>query len=83
MALTPEPVWNCQSCLPVAASSAMNSPVSLPVNSSSPLASIADQIWKSISGTRHFFSAVSGSIASIWPTGWSAARGSGRFSMNW
>jgi len=67
--------------LPVAASSAMNSPVSLPVKSSSPEASIADQIWKSVSGTRHFFSPVSGSIASMWPIGSPAARGSGRFSM--
>src|SRR6266487_2249407 len=48
-----------------------------------PVASIADQIWKSISGVRHFFCAVSGSMASMWPTGWSAVRGSGRFSMNW
>ena len=62
----PEPVWNCHSCLPVSASSAMNSPVSLPVNSNPPpVASIADQTWKSISGTRHFFAAVSGSMASM------------------
>jgi hypothetical protein len=26
IALMPEPVWNCQSCLPLSASSAMNSP---------------------------------------------------------
>src|SRR5262249_53493220 len=53
MALMPEPVWNCQTTLPVSASTAMNSPVSLPVNSRPPpVASIADQIWKSISGVR-------------------------------
>src|SRR6266446_6344057 len=50
MALIPDPVWNCQTISPVSASTAMNSPVSLPVNSRPPpVASIADQIWKSIS----------------------------------
>src|ERR1700751_3755639 len=64
MALMPDPVWNFQTTLPVSTSTAMNSPVSFPVNSRPPpVASIADQIWKSISGVRHFFCAVSGSIA--------------------
>jgi len=35
-ALTLEPVLNCHNCFPVSWSSAMNSPVSLPVNSKPP-----------------------------------------------
>src|SRR5262249_21096770 len=58
MALMPDPFWNCQTTLPVSASTAMNSPVSFPVNSRPPpVASIPDQIWKSVSGVRHFFCA--------------------------
>src|SRR5262245_44182641 len=66
----PEPVWNCQTCLPSSMSSAMNSPVSLPVaHRRPPVTRFADPIDLSVSGTRHFCLPVSGSTASMWPHG--------------
>ena len=55
------PVLNCHSVLPVSSSSATNSPVSLPVNTSPPpVASMPAELGRSVSGTSHFFSPVSG-----------------------
>ena len=69
VALMLEPVLNCHSVLPVAASSATNSPVSFPVNTSPPpVASMPADPGKSASGTSHFFSPVNGSIAAKCPS---------------
>src|SRR5262245_33615816 len=82
--LTPEPVLNCQSVWPVSASTAMNSPVILPVNRSPPpVARTADQCGKSASGICQRGCAVIGSIAWKCPHGRSAGRFSGSLaSMN-
>src|SRR6266853_316709 len=62
--LTLEPVLNCHSVSPVFSSSAMNSPVNLPVNTSPPpVASMPAELGRSVNGTSHFFSPVSGLIA--------------------
>jgi len=59
-----EPVLNCHSVSPVASSSPMNSPVSLPLNRSPPpVASLPAELGKLVNWTSHFFSPVSGSIA--------------------
>src|SRR6266568_4168841 len=64
--LTLEPVLNCQSVLPVSSSSAMNSPVNLPVNTSPPpVTSMPAELGRSVNGTSHFFSPVNGLIAAV------------------
>src|SRR5215469_5703879 len=62
--LTLDPVLNCQSVLPLSSSSAMNSPVSLPVKTSPPpVASTPAELGRSSIGIAHFGLPVSGSIA--------------------
>src|SRR5580692_8074797 len=64
-----EPVLNCQSVWPVVSSSAMNSPVNLPVNTRPPpVASIPAALGKSVNGISHLFSPVSGLMARKCPT---------------
>ena len=69
VALTLDPVWNSQRVSPVSSSSATNSPVILPVNSSPPpVASTPAELGKSCIGTSHFFSPVRGSMATTCPS---------------
>src|SRR5262245_33711255 len=64
-----EPVLNCHSTSPVSSSSAITSPVGLPVNSS-PLAvpSMLAAFGMPVIGTFHLNSPVSGFIAEWYPT---------------
>src|SRR5258705_12023221 len=64
-----DPLLNCHSVFPVSASSATNSPVIVPVNTSPPsVTSVPAELGRSVSGTSHFFSPVSGLIATKWPS---------------
>src|SRR5262249_34212097 len=67
--LTLELTLNCHSVLPLSASRARNSPVSLPVNISPPsVANMPAALGASVNGASHFFSPVTGLIATKAPT---------------
>ncbi|MEY9386809.1 hypothetical protein ABIF93_005066 [Bradyrhizobium japonicum] len=59
----PEPVWNCQSFLPVSASKASNSPVSAPENTTPPAVDSTPEKRGMSLGASHFALPVMGSIA--------------------
>src|SRR5712675_3779476 len=67
--LTLELTLNCHSVLPLSASRARNSPVSLPVNMSPPsVANMPAALGASANGASHFFSPVTGLTATKAPT---------------
>src|SRR5258707_3505255 len=67
--LTLELTFNCHSVLPLSASRARNSPVSLPVNMSPPsVANLPSDPGTTVNGASHFFSPVTRLIATKAPT---------------
>ena len=63
----PEPVWNCQSFLPVAASNATNSPVCAPVKTTPPAVDRTPDQNGVLESTSHRFLPVTGSHATSEP----------------
>src|SRR5215813_14951119 len=65
--MIPDGVWNCHRILPVSLSTAMNSPVSSPVNTNPPAVTSVPAQFGLLNGIDHFALPVSGSIARRWP----------------